>query len=268
MNGETFSDTRIMNVGDSAVQPRIPTIEILGIPFSTLTFDETIELLAGWMKEDQPRQVVTANPEYVMIAKENPQLAAILREADLVTPDGIGAVMAGRLFGAPLEGRVTGADMLPRLLDICDREKYRVYALGSKPEANQLALQRFRREYPHVHFAGRDGYFIESDVPDILDEIKQHRPHLLLVGLGMGKQDAFIAKYKKELGVPVSIAIGGSLDVFAGTVKRAPLIWQKMHIEWLYRLLKQPSRWRRQLVLPKFAILVLSAYIRGRFQKN
>jgi N-acetylglucosaminyldiphosphoundecaprenol N-acetyl-beta-D-mannosaminyltransferase len=220
------------------------------------------------MKDRQPRQVVTANPEYVMIARQDRELASILRAADLITPDGIGTVIAGRLFGANLEGRVTGADMLPRLLEICNQESYRVYALGSKPEANQRALERFAEEYPHAHFAGRDGYFREEDVPGILAEIKQFRPHLLLVGLGMGKQDTFIARYKEELGVPVSIAIGGSLDVFAGTVKRAPLIWQKMHLEWLYRLLKQPSRWRRQLVLPQFALLVLWAYVRGRQKED
>lgn len=240
-------------------------IEILGIPFSTLSFDETIELLTKWMGEKEPRQVVTANPEYVMIAKEDKELKTILQEADLVTPDGIGAVWAGRLFGAPLQGRVTGADMLPKLLEVCERQQYRVYVLGAKPEVNQLALQRFRREYPHVQFAGRDGYFHDSEIPHLVKDIQQHQPHLLLVGLGMGKQDVFIHRYKQALCVPVSIGIGGSLDVFSGTVKRAPKIWQTMHVEWLYRLLKQPSRWRRQLVLPKFAFLILWIYWRRRF---
>lgn len=240
----------------------IPAVDILGVPFSTLDFGQTIQQIAEWLRGDQPRQVVTANPEYVMMARENEELARVLREADLVTPDGIGAVWAGRLFGAPLPGRVTGADMVPELLAICNREGFRVYALGSTPQANQLALQRFRREYPRVVFAGRDGYFKEEEIPQIVQEIRQFRPHLLLVGLGMGKQDLFIARHKEELCVPVSIAIGGCLDVFAGTVKRAPVIWQKLQLEWLYRLLKQPSRWRRQLALPKFALLVLMHWLR------
>lgn len=241
----------------SAEQVKRPIATILGVPFSTLSFDDTVSLILEWMESSTPRQVVTANPEIVMRAREDARLRTILQQADLITPDGIGAVYAIRLMGHSMEGRVTGADMLPHLLDHANRKRWTVYILGASPESFRRALVNLTGLYPDVSFQGRDGYFKEEELPAILADIRTYRPRLFLAGLGMGKQEAFIADHMHELQVPVSIGVGGMIDVYAGTVKRAPLFWQRMHLEWLYRLLKQPSRWRRQLVLPKFALVVL-----------
>jgi N-acetylglucosaminyldiphosphoundecaprenol N-acetyl-beta-D-mannosaminyltransferase len=246
-----------MSGTNGAEQAKRPIAPILGVPFSTLAFGDIISLILAWMEGGTPRQVVTANPEIVMRAREDERLWTILQQADLITPDGIGAVYASRLMGYPMEGRVTGADVLPHLLDRANQKGWTVYILGASSESFRRALVNLTGLYSDVSFQGRDGYFKEEELPGILAEIRAYSPCLLLVGLGMGKQETFIADHMHDLRVPVSIGIGGMIDVYAGTVKRAPLFWRRMHLEWLYRLLKQPSRWRRQLVLPKFALAVL-----------
>ncbi|TCS69775.1 WecB/TagA/CpsF family glycosyltransferase [Effusibacillus lacus] len=233
------------------------TFDILGVPFSTLSFAETINLLEDWMGGAVPRQVVTANPEIVMNAREDKEMERILQQADLVTPDGIGIVYAAKILGGPIRERVTGADILPPLFRKADREGWTVYLLGASPESNRLAQANLSRLYANLKLTGRDGFFREEEIPALLSDIRAAAPKLLLVGLGLGKQEKFIAKYLQDLQVPLAIGIGGCIDVYAGTVKRAPVLFRKLNIEWLYRLLKQPSRWRRQLALPKFALTVL-----------
>ncbi|MFC4769989.1 WecB/TagA/CpsF family glycosyltransferase [Effusibacillus consociatus] len=233
------------------------TVDILGVPFSTLSFADTIKLILSWMEDGLPRQVVTANPEIVMFANQNREMMSLLQRADLITPDGIGVVYAARLFGSRIVERVTGADMLPPLFENAHLEGWPVYLLGANPESNRLALENLSRIYPNMKLAGRDGFFKEQDIPGIIEDIRRQSPRLLLVGLGLGKQERFIADHLHELNVPVSIGVGGCIDIYAGTVKRAPSFWRKMQLEWLYRLLKQPSRWRRQLALPRFAVAVL-----------
>ncbi|WP_018132146.1 WecB/TagA/CpsF family glycosyltransferase [Effusibacillus pohliae] len=239
------------------------TINILGVPFSTLSFADTIQLIQSWMAGSTPRQVVTANPEFVMFVRENREMQAIVRQADLITPDGIGIVYAARLLGNRRIERVTGADMLPLLFEKANQQGWPVYLLGASAESNRLARQTLSRLYPNIPLAGRDGFFSKAEVPGIIADIRSRQPRLLLVGLGSGKQEKFIADHLQELRVPVSIGVGGCIDIYAGTVKRAPLLWRKLHLEWLYRLLKQPSRWRRQLALPRFAWTV----VRERFGK-
>lgn len=216
----------MMSGASANQQAKRQIVRILGVPFSTLSFADTISLILGWMEEQTPRQVVTANPEIVMRAREDVRLQQILQQADLVTPDGIGAVFAARLLGHPIEGRVTGADMLPPMFEKADRQGWTVYILGASPESFKRALVNLTGLYPNISFQGRDGYFQDGELPDIVADIQAHAPHLLLVGIGMGKQETFIADYLPVLNVPVAIGIGGMIDVYAGTVKRAPMFWQ------------------------------------------
>lgn len=256
-----------MMSGSANQQTQRQIVKILGVPFSTLSFVDTISLILGWMEERTPRQIVTANPEIVMHAREDARLREILQQADLVTPDGIGAVFAARLLGHPVEGRVTGADMLPPLFEKANQQAWTVYILGASPESFNRALVNLTGLYPNVSFQGRDGYFPDGELPNIVADIRTQAPRLLLVGIGMGKQETFIADHLHVLNVPVAIGVGGIIDVYAGTVKRAPVFWQRIHLEWFYRLLKQPSRWRRQLVLPKFAFAVLKDRLFGKKQE-
>jgi N-acetylglucosaminyldiphosphoundecaprenol N-acetyl-beta-D-mannosaminyltransferase len=234
-------------------------VNILGVPFSTLTFEETVDSLKDAMtKGDPPRHIITANPEIIMIAQQDDTVMRLLRQADLVTPDGIGAVWASKYYGTKLQGRVTGAELSAALIEFAAEKGLGVFLLGAKPESNRLAVENLRRKYPRLRIAGRDGYFSKEEEGSVLRQVCEFAPSLLLVGLGMPRQELFISKYKQELGVPVMIGIGGVIDILAGTVKRAPKLWQDLHLEWLYRLLSQPSRWRRQLMLPRFVIRVLT----------
>ena len=234
-------------------------VEILGVPFSTKNFEETVRLLTDAMRQGTvPYHIITANPEIVMMAQENETIMRLLRGADMVTPDGIGAVWASKYYGQALQDRVTGAELSEALIKFGAEHKMRVYLLGASPQSNELAVQNLRAKYPTLDVQGCHGYFKADEEPRILNEVKTFAPHLLLVGLGMPRQELFISNNKQTLGVPVSIGIGGVIDIFAGTVKRAPKFWQRLKLEWFYRLLAQPSRWRRQLVLPKFVITVLT----------
>jgi N-acetylglucosaminyldiphosphoundecaprenol N-acetyl-beta-D-mannosaminyltransferase len=232
-------------------------VEILGVPFSTLTFNETVDQLTQAFAGDTPHHIITANPEIIMMAQDNETIMKMLHQADLVTPDGIGAVWASQFYGTKIQDRVTGAELSTALLEHCAKQGLRVYLLGAKPESNALALEKLREQFSGLQIAGRDGYFGPEQEAEVVAQVKEFAPHLLLVGLGMPRQELFIAAHKHELQAPVSIGIGGVIDIFAGTVKRAPKLWRQFKVEWLYRLLSQPSRWRRQLVLPQFVITVL-----------
>lgn len=240
-------------------------VKVLGIPFSLLSLESTAKLISKWMDDAdepnfQPRQVVTANPEIVMYANQSEHDAVELHNellaADLITPDGIGIVMALRLQGHLVEDRVTGADLTPLLLQHCAKKGYRVFLLGASESNSQEALLNLSKEYPNVVFQNHHGYFSEDGVGEILEKIVHFKPHLLLVGLGLPRQEHFIARYREYMRVPVSIGVGGVIDIFSGRVKRSPEIWIRLRLEWLHRLLLQPSRLKRQLVLPKFAWII------------
>lgn len=233
-------------------------VTILGVPFSTLTLEQTVAKLEQAMLAHTPLHIVTANPEVIMIAHRDPEVRSLIQEADLVTPDGIGAVWASKYYGTRIHERVTGMELSTALIEFAAKKGLGVYLLGASAESNRLAVENLRRQYKDLRIGGRDGYFKPEQDEEVAAEVRAFGPALLLVGLGMPRQEKFINQYKQELGAQVMIGIGGVIDVFAGTVKRAPKIWQRLKIEWLYRLLKQPSRWRRQLVLPQFVITVLT----------
>ena len=213
---------------------------------------------------DVPLHIITANPEIIMMSRQNATVRDLLHGADLVTPDGIGAVWASKYYGQQIAGRVTGAELSGALIDYCAKAGLRVYLLGAHPESNRLAQENLRQKYPNLQIAGRDGYFGADDEARIVEEVRAFEPHLLLVGLGMPRQELFIQQYKGKIGARVNIGIGGCIDIFAGTVKRAPKLFRDLHLEWFYRLASQPSRWRRQLVLPQFVLTVLADKNRKR----
>jgi N-acetylglucosaminyldiphosphoundecaprenol N-acetyl-beta-D-mannosaminyltransferase len=235
----------------------LPTVEILGIPFSLLNTQETVEYWKQLIRSGEPHHVITANPEAVMMALKDPKLHRIFLQAAQITPDGIGAVWASRFYGTPLRERVTGADTTPLLLQAAEREGWSVFLLGASPESNALAVQHVQTRYPNLRVAGHHGYFGDQ-VKAVLEQIRTFAPEILLVGLGMPKQEYFIAEHLQDLKVPLAIGIGGVIDVWSGKVKRAPKWCQEWKVEWLYRLAKDPSRWRRQLALPQFALRVLA----------
>lgn len=234
-------------------------IKILGVPFDPLGMEEAVERIASFMAVDQCHLVVTANPETVMKAGEDRELMAILQEAQLVVADGIGIVWAARCLGTPLPGRVPGVELAEALVTLAAQRGYRVYLLGGAPGVAAEAARCLERKYPGLVIAGvQHGYFSREEEEGVVAAVAAARPHLLLVGLGMPKQEKWIYRHRQRLGAAVAIGVGGSLDVFAGKVCRAPDWMCRRGLEWLYRLLSQPQRFFRMLALPRFVLKVLA----------
>lgn len=241
-----------------SVMDKLKRVEILGVPFLHETFAGTVELLARKILNCEKVQVVTANPEIVMMGRANPSFMNLLQHVDIITPDGIGIVLASRWVGEPLPERVTGYELLHGLMEQANAHGWKYVLLGASPSSCQGAAEKLKEIYPGAQCAGQfDGYFSPEKEIEIIESICRARPHLLFVGLGAPRQEEWIARNLPELPVHLAMGVGGCFDVLAGNVKRAPKIWQKLNIEWLYRLLSQPGRWRRQLMLPKFAFIVL-----------
>ncbi|GAB7389228.1 WecB/TagA/CpsF family glycosyltransferase [Bacillaceae bacterium] len=250
-------------------QGDFPRVRVLGIPFARMTMLETVQWIASRIRAGDKLQIVTANPEIVMAAQKNGELFSLLQRVSLVTPDGIGVVWAAKTLGAPLPERVAGYDLLHELMKRANEEQWRVYLFGASADANEQAARKLQEQYPGARIVGRrDGYFREEDEPSIVADINEKKPHLLFVALGAPKQELWIARHWHELNVNAAMGVGGSFDVLAGLVKRAPLLWQKLNLEWLYRLLSQPSRWRRQLALPQFVWKVFTSSFFSKFLKD
>ncbi|RNB82077.1 glycosyltransferase [Brevibacillus fluminis] len=231
--------------------------KILGVSFSTLGFNATVSDLVARAEAGQRTHVVTANPEVVMIAKENAGFQSILDQA-YVVPDGIGIVYAAKMLDKPLHERVTGVELVDALMQEANTQGWKVFLLGASPDVNRMAAARLEKDFPGAKIVGRrDGYFSADEEQLLINEINAASPDLLFVAMGVPRQEFWIAKHWSQLNTPIVIGIGGVFDVLAGTVKRAPVLWQKLHLEWLYRLLRQPSRWKRQLAIPRFVGAVL-----------
>ncbi|MBM7564781.1 WecB/TagA/CpsF family glycosyltransferase [Paenibacillus sacheonensis] len=198
------------------------------------------------------------NPEIAMACRHDRQLRGIVDGADLLTADGIGIVMVSRLRRDPLPERVTGCDLLFELLEAGSRERWSFYLLGASEATSKRAADVIEARYPRAKVVGRQhGFFDPSEDERIVADIAAKRPDVLVVALGAPKAERWIHAYRDRLRAAVAVGVGGSLDIVAGTVRRAPRIWQRLHAEWLYRLINQPSRWRRQLILPRFALQAL-----------
>ncbi|WP_237690578.1 WecB/TagA/CpsF family glycosyltransferase [Paenibacillus caui] len=236
----------------------IPSVNLFGIRVSKWNMEETVAYLTEAAESDRPHQVITANPIMVMAALEDPAYMEIMQKAELVVPDGAGVVWASGKAGNPVKERVAGFDLLHQLMKTGEKRSWKVYLLGASPEVIQEAANRLQMQYPGVKIVGsRDGYFGPDQDLEVVEAIKAAAPHILFVARGADTQEPWIAKYKQQLGVPVIMGVGGSFDVISGRSKRAPKFMQRLRLEWFYRLLKEPTRFRRMLALPKFAVKVL-----------
>ena len=238
-------------------------VTIMNIPFLNINQHDFVSLLDKHIQHDEKVFVVTANPEIVMMANEDSTFMNYLHEATYITADGIGIVKASSLLNSPLPGRVTGYDTMTNLLNVANNRKYKIYLLGAKNETLMKTIRTISSTYPNIEIVGsHDGYFDWED-NTITEDIKQLKPDITFVALGVPRQEKWIAENFSTFNTGVFICVGGSFDAISGTVKRAPAIWQKLNLEWLYRLLKQPSRWRRMLALPRFIIQILKQKAKG-----
>lgn len=237
-------------------KPRMPSAQLYGVSISKWGMDETVSYLQQHIESGEkrrPHQVVTINPIMMMAGLENEQFMSVLRSAELVIPDGIGVVIASRFVRDPIPQRVAGIDLMQKLLRLGSRRRYRVYFLGSTEDVVEEVVRQVNRRYPGVQVAGyHHGFFGEEEDKQRVQEIRESNPDILFVARGLDTQEPWIGRYKKQLDVPVMMGVGGSFDVMAGKVKRAPVLFQKTGMEWFYRLMKEPSRYKRMLALPKF----------------
>ncbi|KIL36671.1 N-acetylmannosaminyltransferase [Cohnella kolymensis] len=235
-----------------------PTVSLYGVPFSRMDMKETVAYLTEAIESRRPHRVVTGNPIMLMAGLENPAFHRALATADLVVPDGSGVVWAARKVGQPVKERVAGFDLLHELLKEGEKRSWSVYLLGASAEIIDTAHAKLAEKYPGVRFVGhRDGYFSDREDGAVVSAVRAANPDLLFVARAMNNQEPWIAKYQEVLGVPVMMGVGGSFDVISGKLKRAPALFRKLGIEWFYRLLQEPSRFGRMLVLPRFAMKVL-----------
>lgn len=236
------------------------TVDVLGVSISKVTMREATSKVSEFVRSDKFHTIYTPNPEIIMLAKKDAAFHQILEEADLVVPDGIGVVIASKLKkGERLPERVAGYDLVQNTMKEAVREGYKYYFFGSKPGISEEAAVKMRETYPGIEIVGtRNGYFKPEDEADIIADINASGANILLVALGAPKQEKWIEANKHLMpNVRVAIGVGGSLDVMSGNVKRAPIAFQKLGLEWFYRLLKEPTRFKRMLVLPEFLIKVI-----------
>ncbi|GGF87444.1 N-acetylmannosaminyltransferase [Paenibacillus albidus] len=237
---------------------KIPTIPIFGIRVSKIDMAATVDYLTEAVVTREPHQVITANPIMVMAALNDPAYMNIMKSAELVVPDGTGVVWAAKYCNEPVVERVAGFDLLHELLRQGERYQWRIYLLGSTPEVIQETAKRLQLQYPGVTIAGyRDGFFGPEADEEVIREIVSKQPDLLFVARGADSQEPWIGKYKTRLGIPVMMGVGGSFDIISGKSRRAPKAFQKLRLEWMYRLLKEPTRYKRMLALPKFVLKVV-----------
>lgn len=237
--------------------------DVLGVGFDSLTLDEAVNRAMAMLDEQGPHMVVTPNPEFILEAKKNPAFSDALKGAALVLPDGIGVIYAAKILGRPLKGRVTGIEFASALMERMAKTGKRLYLLGAKPGVAETAAENLQARYPGLTVCGvHDGYF-QEDGP-VVNAIRESGADAVFVCLGAPKQEKWMAKNGAATGAKLLMGLGGSLDVFAGTVKRAPKPFQKLGLEWFYRLITQPSRIGRMAKLPLVLVSAAGARIRGK----
>lgn len=240
-------------------------MKILDVKIDNLSQKETLKWITRVVKEKTPRQIITVNPEILMEARQNPAFLDILNQSDLNVPDGAGLLIAAKFSEQELKERVTGVDLVGQLA----KEKFSLYLLGGKDDVAQTTADALVKNNPELKIAGVDegGEVGErGEVKnEVLEKIREAKPDILLVAFGAPKQEFFISRYKNELNVPVSIGVGGAFDFLSGQIPRAPSWMQKIGLEWLYRLFKQPWRWKRIYVaIIKFPLTIIYETIQTR----
>lgn len=237
--------------------------DILGVAFDNVTMAEAVDRAMALLEREGPHLVVTPNAEIVQQARSDPEFAALIAQADLVLPDGVGVVYASRILGRPLKGRVPGVDFAGALMDRMAKLNKRLFLLGAKPGVAEEAARRLAGQHPGLIVCGtHDGYF-QEDAP-VVQAIRAARADVVFVCLGAPKQEKWAAAHGADTGARLFVGLGGSLDVFAGQVDRAPESWQRLGLEWLYRAIRQPSRFKRIAKLPGFLLSAVGARIQGK----
>jgi polysaccharide biosynthesis protein VpsK len=243
-------------------------LELLACPFDPVTMRVAVEACVGWcLGPRAPHTVITANAAILCSMRRHPELREACRRGDLVLPDGMSVVWTSRLAGLPLPERVTGVDLTGRLLRAASERRLSAYFLGARPEVLAELARRCAVDHPGLTVAGlRDGYFGPEDHARVIADIRRAEPHLLFVGMPSPFKETFVERHRAALDVPVMMGVGGSFDVLAGYIQRAPRLMQKLGLEWFWRLCMEPRKlWKRYLVTnSEFLWLTLGLVTRRR----
>jgi len=235
------------------------TVNLLGVPVHAVSHARALQQIECWIAApDRPRLIMTPDSTALMQARSTHGLRRAYEHADLVTADGTGLVWASRQLGCPLPERVTGIDLLSVLCERSAAKQHRVYLLGGRPGVALEAAQRLHRRHPGLSVVGtHHGYFTDDESERIVGEINACKPDLLLIGMGVPRQEIWMSCHGHRLATPVVMGVGGSLDVLAGRVRRAPAAWQSLGLEWLWRAVQEPHRLCRARLIPQFMARIL-----------
>jgi len=231
---------------------------LLSVPVDIWQPEEFMGLIDKSLQDHGIKTLFAVNPEKIMRARKDPQLLLALKESDFLLPDGIGTVIGLRLFYGEKISRTTGIGLMSYLLKLAAEKKYKVFIFGARPLVNELATKNILKQYPKLNLVGtQHGYISVPEYESLIENINSLGTDILFVGLGSPRQEKWIYQYKKFLKVKICMGVGGSLDVIAGTIPGAPRWLRFLGLEWLFRLVREPSRFKRHLALPNFVFTVL-----------
>lgn len=232
-------------------------INILGAPVDRITVSDVLHLFERFLREDAHRLIFTVDASSIYMSTYRDDVRDVFNRADLITPDGAGVVWAARHKGVPIPERVSGVDLVKHLFALSARTGGRLYLLGAAPGVAEKAAERLTKQFPGSIVVGtHDGYFTKEQEPRLVAQIAAAKPDVLLVAMGVPRQELFILDHRDQIGAKINMGVGGSFDVYSGVAKRAPVWVQRIHCEWLFRLLQDPKKFRRILMLPKFWLAV------------
>ena len=244
---------------------------IFDVPIDAMTMNGVLEDCRNAILSRSRYLIGMVNAAKIVRMRRQPLLRQSIIESDVVLADGMAVVWASRLLGHPLPERVAGIDLFEQLLQLCSREGYSVFFLGATADVLDHMVDSIRVRWPALRIAGmQEGYFSEDESQHVAEVIAKSKPDILFVGITSPKKEVFIARYGERINVPVCHGVGGSFDIFAGITRRAPLIWQRCGMEWLYRVCQEPGRmWKRYLVTNTvFIALLIREIYRGLLSRN
>ncbi|MEE8484040.1 MAG: WecB/TagA/CpsF family glycosyltransferase [Nitrospinota bacterium] len=225
-------------------------IKLFGCPINAVKMEEALRIIEGYIDGGTPRQAVFLNAGKLVEMDTNAELADSVKKADLRLADGQAVVWASRFLGRPLPERVAGVDLMQKLMEEGAKKGRRFFFLGARQEVLEKAVEKSRKRFKDIAISGsRNGYFSREEEGSVVDEIRRASPDILFVGISSPKKEEFVERNLMSMNVPFTMGVGGSFDIVAGKRSRAPAVVQRVGMEWLYRLLQEPSRmWRRYLV--------------------
>jgi len=238
------------------------TITILGVPIDRITRDEAGIITEDLIKKSNKscKMIFAPNVEFIMMAQKDEEFFQLLKQSSLSTPDSIGVIIGAKLQKKSFKERIPGQSYFRKIIELSNEKGYSIYLLGGKPGIPEKAKENLKKQFPNVNIVGtHHGYFDENEEKEVIKEINNLQPNVLFVALGAPRQEKWIKSHQHELKVDVATGQGGTYDYEAGRIKRAPVFIQKIGMEWLWRLIREPKRIKRQIVLPVYLVKILFA---------